>query len=176
VRAAQIKIITIMNKKAVIIIIVVIAAILGFMAWGYDRMAGPTTAQLSEKSSLTASEVLYDFGTISMASGTVDHKFQITNPTDKDITITNLETSCMCTTAFFVNADGSKTGPFGMPGMGGATAANETIPAHGTQNIDVVFDPAAHGPAGVGDIDRTIDATEKDGGTLQLEIKAVVTP
>ncbi len=165
-----------MNKKIIITIAIIAVAILGFMAWGYSRMSGPTTTQLSEQSSLTASEVLYDFGTISMASGTVDHIFPVTNPTDKDITITNLQTSCMCTTAYFVNADGSKTGPFGMPGMGGATAANDVIPAHGTQNIDVVFDPAAHGPAGIGDIDRTIDATQQNGGTLQLEIKAVVTP
>jgi hypothetical protein len=164
-----------MNKKAIIIIVLVIVVMLGLMVWGYSRMAPPTQAQLSEKSSLTAPETFYDFGTISMAKGKVDHLFPITNPTDKDITIGNLQTSCMCTTAYIVNGS-SKLGPFGMPGMGGVTTANAVIPAHATQAIDVVFDPAAHGPAGIGDIDRTIDATQEDGGTLQLEIKAVVTP
>lgn len=164
-----------MNKKAVIIIVVITAAVLGLMVWGYGRMAGPTQAQLTQKSSLTASETLYDFGTISMANGKVDHSFQVTNLTDRDITIDNLQTSCMCTTAYLVNG-GDREGPFGMPGMGGSTAASHVIPAHATQAIDVVFDPAAHGPAGIGDIDRFIYATEQDGGTLQLEIKAVVTP
>ncbi len=164
-----------MNTKTIIIIVLIAVAVLGFMVWGYGRMAGPTQAQLSEKSSLTAAETFHDFGTISMANGKVDHMFQITNPTGGDITINNLQTSCMCTTAYIVDGS-SKEGPFGMPGMGGATAANDVIPAHGTQSIDVVFDPAAHGPAGVGNIDRFIYATEENGGTLQLEIKAVVTP
>ena len=164
-----------MNKKAIIIIITAIVVLLGAMVWGYSRMAGPTQAQLSQQSSLTASTTLYDFGTISMANGTVDHKFPIVNPTDQDITITNLQTSCMCTTAY-IGDGGSRQGPFGMPGMGGVTAASFVIPAHSTQNVDVIFNPAAHGPAGIGDIDRTIDVTQQGGGTLQLEIKAVVTP
>jgi hypothetical protein len=165
-----------MNKKTITIIIIATVAVLGAMVWGYSRMAGPVTkAQLVAKSSLAAAEMLYDFGTISMANGKVDHSFAITNPTDRDITIDNLQTSCMCTTAYLVNGS-DREGPFGMPGMGGSTAADHVIPAHATQAVDVVFDPAAHGPAGVGDIDRLIYATEKDGGTLQLEIKAVVTP
>jgi hypothetical protein len=164
-----------MNKKAIIIIIIAIVAVLGAMAWGYAKMAGPTQAQLSGQSPLTASTTLYDFGTISMAAGTVDHVFAITNPTDQNITITNLQTSCMCTTAY-IGTGSARQGPFGMPGMGGVTDADYTIPAHSTDEIDVVFNPAAHGPAGVGDIDRTIDATQQGGGTLQLEIKAVVTP
>jgi hypothetical protein len=164
-----------MNKKTIIIIIIVIVVVLGTMVWGYAKMAGPSPAQLSKQSSLTASTTRYDFGTISMASGTVDHLFAITNPTDRNITIINLQTSCMCTMAY-IGTGGARQGPFGMPGMGGATDADYTIPAHGTDEIDVVFNPAAHGPAGVGDIDRTIDATQQGGGTLQLEIKAVVTP
>lgn len=164
-----------MNTKTIIIIVLIAVAVLGFMVWGYSRMVGPTQAQLSEKSSLTAAEIFYDFGTISMANGKVDHMFQITNPTDENITINNLQTSCMCTAAYIVNGS-SRVGPYGMPGMGGTTAADSVIPAHGTQSIDVVFDPAAHGPAGVGNIDRFIYATEENGGTLQLEIKAVVTP
>ena len=164
-----------MNKTAIIIIILIVAAIFGFMIWGYNRMAGPTEAQLSEPSSFTTSEPLYDFGTISMANGKVDHVFQIANPTGQPITISNLQTSCMCTTAYIVNGS-DRQGPYGMPGMGYITSANTVVPAHGAQGIDVVFDPAAHGPAGVGNIDRTIDVTEAGGGTLQLEIKAVVTP
>jgi len=164
-----------MNKKAIIIIVLIAVAAIGLMAWGYGRTAGPTQAQFNEQGLLKASEAIYDFGTISMANGKVGHLFPITNPTDKDITIGNLQTSCMCTTAYIVDG-GSKEGPFGMPGMGGITATNHVIPARGTQGIDVVFDPAAHGPAGVGNIDRFVYATEENGGTLQLEIKAVVIP
>lgn len=164
-----------MNKKAIIISIGASAVIIGLMAWGYGRMAGPTQAQLTEKGSLKVAETLYDFGTISMANGKVNHMFEISNPTEKDITIENVQTSCMCTNAYIVNG-ADREGPFGMPGMGGMTAVKYVIPAYGTRAIDVVFDPAAHGPAGVGNVDRFVYATEEGGGTIQMEIKAVVTP
>lgn len=164
-----------MNKKAIITVVLITAAAIGLMAWGYGRTSVPTEAQLNAPAALAASETFYDFGAISMAKGKVDHAFRIANPTDRAITIRNLQTSCMCTVAYLVDGD-SKEGPFGMPGMGGMTAADHVVPAGATQSIDVVFDPAAHGTAGVGNIDRFIYATEADGGTLQLEIKAVVTP
>ena len=63
-----------------------------------------------------------------------------------------------------------------MPGMGFAPKANMLVKAGETRNIDVVYDPNAHGPAGVGFIDRFVNLTDTNGGTLQLEIKAVVTP
>ena len=81
----------------------------------------------------------------------------------------------MCTNAYVVHGD-SRQGPFGMPGMGYVPKANLLIKAGETKNIDVVYDPAAHGPAGVGFIDRFVYLGEADGGTLQLEIKAIVTP
>ena len=164
-----------MNKKAIIIIVIITAIVLVLMAWGYANMAGLTQAQLNQPSSFTASEKLYDFGTISMANGKVDHVFRIVNPTDQPITISNVQTSCMCTTAYLVSGS-DRMGPYGMPGMGGINSTNTVVPAHGTQDVDVVFDPAAHGPAGVGDIDRMIDIMQADGGTMQFEIKAVVTP
>ena len=164
-----------MNKKLIIITIIGVVMLLGLMIWGYGKTASPTQAQLNEPSSLAASETLYDFGTISMASGKVSHTFQITNPTDQDITINNLQTSCMCTAAYLING-ADREGPFGMPGMGSMTATNFVIPAHAARSIEAIFDPAAHGPAGIGDIDRTIAATQANGGTLQLEIKAIVTP
>ncbi len=164
-----------MNTKAIIITLVAAAAVIGLMAVGYIKMAGPTQAQLQTKGSLTASEIFFDFGTISMAKGKVAHAFEIANPTDSDIRVNNLETSCMCTVAY-IGDGAAKQGPFGMPGMGGMTSADYVVKAHGTANVEVVFDPAAHGPAGVGEIDRLVYVTEANGGTLQFEVKAVVTP
>ena len=124
---------------------------------------------------LQVSETLHDFGTISMANGKVDYTFKITNKTDKDIDIKTLTTSCMCTNAYIENA-GVEKGPFGMPGMGYVPPANELVKAGESRDIKVVYDPAAHGPAGVGAIDRFIYLTDDAGGTNQLEIKANVTP
>lgn len=159
-------------KKTIISIVVIMLGLIGLILFGRQSIvAGPSGAP----SSLTAQEVFHDFGTISMARGTVNHTFTISNPTDKDIVINGLETSCMCTTAYFVNG-ASKMGPFGMPGMGFMPSINETIKPGETRTIEMVFDPAAHGPAGIGLMDRFAYLTDSNGGTLQLEIKATVTP
>ncbi|MBU6414743.1 hypothetical protein KGQ34_00665, partial [Patescibacteria group bacterium] len=84
-------------------------------------------------------------------------------------------TSCMCTNAY-IESVGREKGPFGMEGMGYVPPANEIIKAGESRGIKVVYDPNAHGPAGVGAIDRLIYLTDGTGGTLQLEIKAEVTP
>jgi hypothetical protein len=64
-----------------------------------------------------------------------------------------------------------------MPGHGGPVArANETIGAGETRTIRVVFDPNAHGPAGVGPIVRQIALSDATGGALLLEIRANVRP
>ena len=164
-----------MNKPIAIIVIIVVV-LLGLMFFGQRNAAtGPSAAEATVSSALTASEKLYDFGTISMVRGKVNHLFKITNPTGKDITVEDLTTSCMCTSAYFMDG-ATKQGPFGMPGMGYVPKANLLIKAGETKDIEVEYDPNAHGPAGVGSIDRFIYLASKSAGTLELEIKAVVTP
>ena len=167
-------------KNTIIIIAVVSVGLLGLMWWGSQNTSivdanNHQQEQSGAESALVASEKLYDFGTISMAKGKVTHTFDITNPTSKDILVSDLTTSCMCTAAYIVEGN-SKIGPFGMPGMGYVPKANMLIKAGETRSIDAVYDPNAHGPAGVGSIDRFINLGEADGKTLVLEIKAVVTP
>ncbi len=165
-------------KNIIIVITFVAVGLLGLMWWGAQNTTAdlPSTHELAGgESALIPSEKLYDFGTISMSKGNVTRRFTITNPTDKDILVRDLTTSCMCTSAYIVEGN-SKIGPFGMPGMGFAPKASMLIKAGETRSIDVVYDPNAHGPAGIGFVDRFVNLTDTNGGTLQLEIKAVVTP
>lgn len=149
--------------------------IFGLMWWGRSGQASPPDLSRSSTSALVSAATLYDFGSISMKNGTVEKLFEVTNPTDRDIMIESVTTSCMCTNAYIVNGT-SRRGPFGMPGHGTVPKANEVIKAGETRSIAVVYDPAAHGPAGVGPIDRFVYLTDSSGGTLQLEIMANVTP
>ena len=112
----------------------------------------------------------------SMAKGKVNYVFSVLNPTDKDIFVPSVTTSCMCTKANIIKPDGSRKGPFGMPSMGYVPRADETINPGQTMQVEAVYDPAAHGPAGVGSIDRFIYLEDSTGATLRLEIKANVTP
>lgn len=125
---------------------------------------------------LSVPEIFYDFGKISMKDGDVTKVFTITNNSGIDILFPNLTTSCMCTKAYFVDTDNKKEGPFGMPGMGVVPKLNKTIKAGQSANIEVVYDPNAHGPAGVGMIDRFVYLEDSNGNKNTFEIKAVVTP
>ncbi|RJR12496.1 DUF1573 domain-containing protein [Candidatus Parcubacteria bacterium] len=163
-----------MNKNIVIAALTVLG-IVGLFFWGAENRASPEN-NASAKSMMAAAETFHDFGTISMARGTVEKMFEIANPTDKDIVLESLTTSCMCTNAFIVKS-GERRGPYGMPGHGGSVPkANELVGAGEKLTIAVVYDPAAHGPAGVGSIDRFVYLTDDTGATLELEIKANVTP
>lgn len=162
-------------KKTIIVTLLIILGIIGLIWWG-SKNQKPTVQSNGSKSSLTSSEYVYDFGTISMKNGNVTKDFTITNPTDKDILLSSVSTSCMCTNAFIINSDGNKKGPFGMSGHGYVPPANETIKARGSSTIQVVYDPNAHGPAGVGFIDRFVTLVDENGQELQIEVKATVTP
>ena len=165
-----------MNTKTILTGAIVLLAIGGLFISGRVNQASSPGAASEVASALAAAETLYDFGTISMKNGNVEKMFEIMNPTDTDIALTSLTTSCMCTTAFIVK-DGSRRGPFGMPGHGSSVPrANEVIPASGKLGVAVIFDPNAHGPAGVGTIDRFVYLEDETGGVLELEIKANVTP
>jgi len=164
-----------MNKNIVITTLAVLG-IVGLFFWGAQNRASLPENSASQKSALAAAETLYDFGTISMARGTVEKMFEIANPTDRDITLESLTTSCMCTNAFIVKSD-ERRGPYGMPGHGGSVPkARELVRAGEKLTIAVVYDPAAHGPAGVGSIDRFVYLEDDTGAKLELEIKANVTP
>ena len=127
------------------------------------------------QSALTATEQFYDFGTISMAEGKVTHQFKIFNKNAEAITVTKLYTSCMCTTAKLMR--GERTiGPYGMPGHGFIPNINEKINSEEETRIDVTFDPAAHGPAGIGAIERVVYLEQKSAPPLTLTIKATVKP
>lgn len=164
-----------MNSRTIAAGAIVLLAIGGLLYWGRANQSVSADEPIRE-SGLAAAETFYDFGEISMARGNVSKIFELENPTGKDITLERLTTSCMCTTAFIVK-DGKRRGPFGMPGHGGPVPrANEVIRAGGKLAIDVVYDPNAHGPAGVGPIDRFVYLVDETGGQLSFEIKANVTP
>lgn len=124
---------------------------------------------------LSASEKQYDFGSISMKNGLVEHTYAVTNTSAAPVTIKKVYTSCMCTTAR-ITLDGKEYGPFGMPGHAAVPQVNQVLAAGATASIVAIFDPNAHGPAGVGPIQRSVIIEDADAGTLELTFSASVTP
>lgn len=162
-------------KKTILIGILVILGIGGLVWWGRSTQSGGVSQTSAVGSALSSSVTSYNFGTISMKNGLVSHVFKLTNSADTSVHIKKIATSCMCTSAYLQSSSGEK-GPFGMEGMGYLPPVNETIPTGESRELKVVYDPNAHGPAGVGPIERFISLTDSAGRTLELEIKAVVTP
>jgi hypothetical protein len=165
-------------NKAIVSIVIGTIVILGGLVWlGQSTVNQNGSGENVKESGLKSDEASFDFGTISMANGKVNHEFKITNSSDQPVTIKKIYTSCMCTAASFRLKE--KTyGSFGMPGHGGSalTTANITLNSGESGNLNVIYDPNAHGPAGVGAIDRFVFVEDKNGGQLKLEIKTVVTP
>ncbi len=117
----------------------------------------------------------YNFGTISMAAGKVTHRYAISNGASDPVVIRKIYTSCMCTTAALVK-NGKSSDAFGMPGHTPIPAIDVPLTSKDGAYIEVVFDPAAHGPAGVGPIERVVTVENNAGQPLELQFSATVTP
>lgn len=163
-----------MNSK-IIVSIVSIAAFVA-LVWFAGSASTPANERRAQAgSALAAPETSYDFGTISMAGGLVRHTFTIRNSQGEPFRVGKVYTSCMCTTAL-LSLRGRQFGPYGMPGHGGIGDIGAELAPEETASVEVVFDPAAHGPAGVGKIERVAVVENTDGVPFELHFSAVVTP
>lgn len=134
-------------------------------------------ASITEPGLLATAENFFDFEKVSMAKGKVSHDFRVKNNGAKPVKITKIYTSCMCTEAILKTSSGKEFGPYGMPGHGGfSPAINQTIAPGEEITVKAIFDPAAHGPAGVGLIERVVYIENDSGKFAELQFKAVVTP
>jgi hypothetical protein len=174
--------------KQLKIIIIVAVAVLGlgialFIAQPKDNQPAAEAnhqgmdmgSDKTESGVLEANETFHDFGTISMKNGKVSTTFKVKNVKAEPVVLTRLYTSCMCTDAT-LKITGKTEGPFGMLGHGIVKSFNDLLPPDETAEVEVVFDPNAHGPAGVGTIERTVTVEGQNGKLAELNIKATVTP
>ena len=165
--------------KNTIIVASVAVAVVGLLLWTYTRVPRSTqSAAISTGSTQAAlGEAIpeYDFGSISMLKGNVEHEFAITNTTGTGLKITRAETSCMCTKAVLRLPDGNELGPFSMPGHGFNPSVNVVVRPDEIFVVRAIFDPAAHGPAGIGNIERAV-ILSTDNGYITVPFKAYVTP
>lgn len=144
----------------------------GISLWyGEGVNGGISISNEKNYSNLVVSEKNFDFGVVSMAKGKISHSFTIKNTGNTPVKITKISTSCMCTEAIIVNGV-SRKGPFGMPGHGGLSIANEKIDPNKGIIIEVFVDPAAHGPQGTGPAKKVvfIETDSAISSTLKLEL------
>ncbi|MBX4187058.1 MAG: DUF1573 domain-containing protein, partial [Candidatus Doudnabacteria bacterium] len=124
---------------------------------------------------LSIDQTAYDFGNISMKNGLVTKVFNVKNTKPEKVFLSQLYTSCMCTNAK-LRINGQEFGPFGMQGHGAMKMLNQSLEQGQEAQLEVTFDPNAHGPSGIGVIERAITIQTDKGEIAVMNIKANVTP
>lgn len=151
------------NLKTLGVIMIWIGALIGIVYFVPFNKMLPSAKNAENKTAaniinakLFVVEKEYDFGSISMANGKVQHRYQLKNEGSESLKVEAIWTSCMCTIAEIKTKDGRRYGPFGMSGHGGNNKADLVIVAGQEFELIAEFDPNAHGPDATGPIQRTV--------------------
>lgn len=129
---------------------------------------------LIEPIRLRASAYSHDFGFLPMAAGTQRHQFEIRNASPEPVEISKFYTSCRCVAAKLI-IGGRETGKADFVGNGFLVGQNQIVlPSNQSAIVEVVFDPAATGPAGAGLRESFVYLEDRNGAPLRLEIRALV--
>ncbi len=81
----------------------------------------------------------------------------------------------MCTEATLVEG-GERFGPDGMAGHGTIPEINRMVEPGREVRVEAVFDPNAHGPAGIGRANRVISVLVGTRTMVELKFTVYVTP
>ena len=97
-----------------------------------------------------------DLGKVPYRGGIISKSFDIKNTSTSAIKLRKITTSCMCTVAK-VKLGNKETKFYGMEMNGDLNPLLDfDLPAGETAQVIFEFDPAAHGPQGIGAVDRVI--------------------
>lgn len=154
-----------MKQKSVLIILGIITfAILGLGVWLLSRPVG-VEVERSEHAKVEVGETDHDWGEIKINGGNAEKVFLIKNAGTGLLKLSGVSTSCMCTTAQVI-IDGKESPFFAMHQKSSWVGE---IPAGKEAELKIVFDPAFHGPSGVGQMTRQIVVETNDKNNPKLE-------
>lgn len=110
----------------------------------------------------------YNAGTVSMSDGLVEKIFEIKNVGQGNLKISDIKTSCMCTTAILeINEETSPQ--FDMHSSN--LFWSEKLEPGEIGLLKVVFDPSFHGPQGTGSVVRTISIFSNDSENREMKAR-----
>lgn len=161
-----------MDKKFLALIIVLSVGIIGIAVLVSNSTSTSNTKAIVSKT--TGVKIVFDHsskkvGNIPYSGGNLIHVFPIKNSGTKDLKIANITTSCMCTKAYLKQGENKSEG-FGMKGMSASSSWKGIIKPGETAQIIADFDPAYHGPQGVGSVSRTVSFETNDPNNPYVEL------
>ena len=129
------------------------------------RTSSQSSISASPEVNVEIPEVFHEWGTIPIDGPVVEKTFTIRNSGSDILKLSNVQTSCMCTEAQ-VTIGNEQSPYFGMHGQ--SSWVGEVPPAQEAL-LRVTFDPAYHGPTGVGQITRLVSLTTNDSDQPKIE-------
>lgn len=154
-----------------IIIAVLIASLLilggGIFLLSQSSSSTKQDITLSKNAKLEAKEKTFDWGEIKYSKGNATKTFTIKNVGSDPLKLYNIKTSCACTKAN-LTIEGKLSPDFSMHSK--SSWSGEIGPGK-EAILNVIFDPAFHGPTGVGPMERLISLQTNDLSSPTLEFK-----
>lgn len=155
-----------MNNKIIIgIVLFTVSLLVGGIILLSGSGSTSATITVSQNAKATVGQKNYDWGQINMKDGNVSKTFAIKNTGTDTLKLTNIKTSCHCTKAQ-VKINNTSSPFFGMNNV--SSWIGEVVPGQEAQ-LEVVFDPAYHGPQGVGPINRLVAVETNDKNNSRIE-------
>lgn len=160
------------NKKVVIGFIVLTLLMLGGGVYLLSSRAAPAKISSSQNAKAGVDQKTFDWGNIPYSGGNATRIFTIKNTGTDDLKLTNIKTSCDCTKAQ-VAIEGKVSPYFSMHSTSSWVGQ---VPPGKQAELTVIFDPAFHGPTGVGPIERliSVDTNDLQNPRLEFSLKGVV--
>lgn len=161
--------------KSVILIISILlitTLLLIGVAYGFTKVSQKQVVPPSAGAQAVVEGASVDWGQIQYDGGKVKATYRITNNGTETLKLFGATTSCACTVGT-ITTDGKISPPFGMHAPLAITI--EVRPGKDAI-VEALFDPAFHGPGGIGPISRTITIQTNDSShqTLSFQASGVV--
>ena len=156
-----------MKEKTLLIIMIAVTAVIlfgGLILVSSTSTSVPKIATSQNAKANVTDSTSFDWGQIPMKGGKVSKSFTLKNSGTDVLRLYNIKTSCHCTKAY-ATIDGNESPYFGMSGI--SSWVGEVKPGKEAK-ITAVFDPAYHGPQGVGPISRFVSVETNDSSLSKL--------
>jgi hypothetical protein len=141
-------------KDNYIVISVLVGALvlIGGGVYLSEKASQPSQVEKNTQARLAVNNQSYNWGNIPINGGDVEATFVIKNEGADTLQLFNISTSCTCTKAWLQN-ENEKSPEFGMHTQSRYVM---NLSAGESTELRVIFDPAFHGPGGVGSMTRQI--------------------
>lgn len=160
-----------MKNKTYLIFATIIIGVIALSVWIGKSNTIPSYSSSDPNRPIAAiSEKSYNLGDMKV-SDTKSYDFTISNKGKDDLTLSKIATSCDCTFAKIIKADGTESPAFT---MGARNAWQTNLKTNESAKLRVIYKPSVMPIEGPVDRYVTISTNDPDNPKLEIKVSAVV--